>query len=257
MPHKPDLRAEVAVIGGTGLNRLPELQIIGERIVATPYGEASAPLVFGRLGGRLICFLARHGEGHKLPPHRINYRANVLALQAVGVKRVVAVAAVGSMHRKLRPGGIAIPDQIIDYSWGRAHSFADGGDVAVQHAEFGQPYSAALRKTLLTAARKLKLGALAPSTYGCTQGPRLETEAEIRRMRRDGCDMVGMTGMPEAALARELELDYACVAVSVNWAAGCDPNNAGAGIHHQIEQSIELGMQRVLRLLTEVLPRLG
>ncbi|MGH8529062.1 MAG: S-methyl-5'-thioinosine phosphorylase [Nevskiales bacterium] len=252
MPHKLELSAGVAVIGGTGLNRLPELQIVGERIVLTPYGEASAPLVFGRLNGRMISFLARHGEGHKLPPHRINYRANVFALKEVGVKRVVAVAAVGSMHRKLSPGRIAIPDQLIDYTWGRAHSFADGGEAAVQHAEFGQPYSEALCQALLTAARKLRLGALAPSTYGCAQGPRLETEAEIRRMRRDGCDMVGMTGMPEAALARELELDYACIAVCVNWAAGLGKG----GIHDQIEQSLKAGMERVLALLESVLPQL-
>ncbi len=252
MPVKSELRAAVAVIGGTGLNRLPGLEIVGERNLTTPYGEPSAPVVFGRLQGHLLAFLARHGEGHSLPPHRINYRANIYALKGVGVQRVLAVAAVGSMHRRLRPGEIAIPDQLIDYTWGRAHSFSDGGGDGVQHAEFGQPYSGPLRKSLLAAARRERLKVLNRGVYGCTQGPRLETIAEIRRLRRDGCDMVGMTGMPEAALARELELDYACIAVSVNWAAGWGEG----GIHEQIEQSLKRGMDRVLKLLAATLPKL-
>ena len=249
---KAQRRAAVAVIGGTGLNKLPGLEIVGQRLVRTPYGEPSAPIVFGQLEGHSIAFLARHGEGHKLPPHAINYRANVYALKEVGAQRIIAVAAVGSMHKRFRPGEIAIPDQLIDYTWGRAHSFADGDSESVQHAEFGQPYSEPLRKLLLAAARRQRLKLWNRGVYGCTQGPRLETITEIRRMRRDGCDMVGMTGMPEAGLARELGLDYACIAVSVNWAAGWGEG----GIHEQIEQSVERGMTRVMRLLGAVLPRL-
>lgn len=238
--------ASIAIIGGTGLNQLPDLQIVGERKVHTPYGEPSASIVFGRLSGQQVAFLARHGEGHKVPPHRINYRANIWALRETGVQQVIAIAAVGGIHARLAPGEVAIPDQIIDYTWGRAHTYSDGGSEGVQHAEFGRPYSEPLRQRLITAARPGKLAVLEEGVYGCTQGPRLETEAEIRKMQRDGCDMIGMTGMPEAALARELGLDYASVAVSVNWCAGL---GGTGGIHDQIEQSIKTGMRKVQELL--------
>lgn len=245
-----ELTSEVAVIGGTGLNQLHDLEIIGDRVIHTPYGEPSAPLVFGRLHGGQVAFLARHGAGHKLPPHRINYRANIWALKEAGIRRVIAVAAVGGIHPQFAPGQIAIPDQIIDYTWGRDHSYSVGGPEGVQHAEFAQPYSETLRQQLLSAARAQRLAALERGVYGCTQGPRLETEAEIRKMQRDGCDMIGMTGMPEAALARELKLDYACIAVSVNWCAGL---GGEGGIHAQIEQSIRAGMGKVQQLLMVLL----
>ncbi len=251
-----ELSASVAVIGGTGLNQLPGLEGLGERVFETPFGAASAPLQFGRLQGHTICFLARHGLGHTLAPHRINYRANLWALKAAGVTKVLAVAAVGSMRRDLSPGRIAIPEQIIDYTWSREHTFHDGRDAKLEHVEFAKPYSESLRRGLIETARGLKLEAVEGGIYGCTQGPRLETEAEIARLVRDGCDLVGMTGMPEAALARELKLDYACIAVSVNWAAGWAPEIMEGGIHDQIEQSIRTGMERVQRLLTAVLPQL-
>jgi 5'-methylthioinosine phosphorylase len=245
--------AALAVIGGTGLNQLPGLVLLDRRAVTTPYGDPSAPLQFGRLHDRTVVFLARHGEGHTVPPHLVNYRANIWALREAGVGRIVAVAAVGGITPEMKPAQLVFPDQVIDYTWGRAHSFADGTQEHVQHVEFGEPYTVALRATLVAGARELNLGAVERGVYGATQGPRLESIAEIRRMARDGCDIVGMTGMPEAALARELALEYACCAVVVNWAAGF-----GSGdIHAEIEKCIDEGMGKVKRLLERVIPQLA
>jgi 5'-methylthioinosine phosphorylase len=204
-------RIDFAVIGGTGLYKLAELADVETRTVDTPWGAPSAPLRIGGLGPHRIVFLARHGEGHALPPHRINYRANLAALQAAGVQRVIAINSVG---------GITAP--IIDYTHGRAVSFWDGEGEPL-HVDFGEPYTPALRSALLVAAQKAGVPVTDGGCYGATQGPRLESKAEIARLRRDGCDLVGMTGMPEAALARELGLAYACVAIVANWAAGCAP----------------------------------
>lgn len=243
-----------ALIGGTGLNQLAEFELLESRSVETRYGAPSSPLQIGRFHGQPLVFLARHGAGHKLPPHRINYRANLKALAQAGVKRIIAVAAVGSIHSDFHPGSLAIPDQIVDYTYGRDHTFADGVDGTVHHAEFATPYDEPLRQRLLGAADRLGLKTLSQGTYGCTQGPRLETVAEIRKMQRDGCDLIGMTGMPEAALARELGLAYACIAVSVNWCAGM--GGAAGGIHDQIEQCITQGMNAVSALLKASLPDL-
>lgn len=211
----------LAVIGGTGLYRLATLA--GARSVSepTPYGEASGPLRIGTLAGRTVAFLARHGEGHTLPPHKVNYRANLWLLHAVGVKRVLAVNAVGGITQRFGPRTIGVPDQIIDYTWGRIGTFCEEGDRDVLHVDMSEPYTQRLRHALLAAARATNVEVVAGGCYGATQGPRLETKAEIARLRRDGCDVVGMTGMPEAALARELGLDYACLALVANWAAGC------------------------------------
>jgi 5'-methylthioinosine phosphorylase len=172
----------------------------------------------GRLGSTQVAFIARHGRGHKVPPHRINYRANIWALQHIGVRAVIGVNAVGGIHERTGPGALAVPRQIIDYSWGREHTyFADGLD-AVTHIDFTNPYAESLRQLLLRSAADVPVWG--EGVYACTQGPRLESAAEVRRLQRDGCDMIGMTGMPEAALARELGLAYACLALSVNWAAG-------------------------------------
>ncbi len=241
---------EFAVIGGTGLNQLAEFELLEERRIETPYGAPSAALKIGRFNGRGLVFLARHGDGHHIPPHAINYRANIHALREAGVRQVLAVAAVGGIRRDMRPGVIAFPDQLIDYTWGRAHSFHDGSGSGVEHIEFGQPYSEMLRHECIRVAAQAGLEAVEEGVYGATQGPRLETEAEIRRMQRDGVDLVGMTGMPETALAREAGLEYACCAVVVNWAAGL----ADGGIHDQIEESLAEGMGRVHRLLQALLP---
>ncbi|WP_372017634.1 S-methyl-5'-thioinosine phosphorylase [Pseudoxanthomonas sp. 10H] len=210
----------LAVIGGTGVYRLAALEDVEARHVETPYGAPSGPLRIGRLGGQRVAFLARHGEGHALPPHRVNYRANLHALRQAGAQRVLALNTVGGITEAYGPRVLACPDQLIDYTWGRESTFWDGEGEAL-HVDFGHPYSPMFRHKVLAAARVTGARVVDGGCYGATQGPRLETNAEIARMRRDGCDLVGMTGMPEAALARELGLEYACLAIVANWAAGC------------------------------------
>lgn len=212
---------DLAVIGGTGLYRFPGLEQTEKHVVDTRFGAPSDRIVIGNVGTRRIAFLARHGEGHSVAPHRVNYRANIWALHHLGARRIVAVNAVGGIREDMGPRVVAVPDQIIDYTHGRASSFCDVEGAEVRHVDFSHPYGAGLRAELLAAARKAGIAVVDGGCYGATQGPRLETVAEIARMRRDGCDLVGMTGMPEAALARELELEYACLALVANWAAGC------------------------------------
>jgi 5'-deoxy-5'-methylthioadenosine phosphorylase len=236
----------LAVIGGTGLIGLDGLQNIRKQVVHTPYGEPSSPLTFGSLGGVELVFLARHGYGHTIPPHRVNYRANMWALKEVGASKVLALAAVGGIHKTMGPTELVIPDQLIDYSWGRVASYFEDDLEQVVHIDFTHPYSPNLRQQLCKAVEKANLPLLDKAVYACTQGPRLETAAEIKRLARDGCDVVGMTGMPEAALARELKLEYACCALVVNWAAGLE----GEKIDMQnIEQIIEKGMDKFNKVL--------
>ncbi|HLX24630.1 MAG TPA: S-methyl-5'-thioinosine phosphorylase [Usitatibacter sp.] len=210
----------IAVIGGSGLTQLANLEITHRKIVRTPYGEPSGPLTFGKIGKHEAVFLARHGYGHTLAPHEINYRANLWAIQAQQVTQVVAVCTVGGIASALGAGAIVVPDQIIDYTWGRPSTFFEGAEQPVTHIDFTHPYDARLRRLALDSARDLGIAAVDGGTYAATQGPRLETKAEIDRLERDGATMVGMTGMPEAALARELGLSYAHLAVVVNPAAG-------------------------------------
>jgi len=212
---------DLAVIGGSGLYNFSGLEDAARHRVDTPYGPASGDVVIGAFAGRRIAFLARHGESHALPPHRVNYRANVWALHSLGVRRVIGVNAVGGIRGDMGPQAVVVPDQLIDYTHGRYTSFCDVDGAAVKHVDFSEPYTESLRVQLLAAARAAGVAVINGGCYGATQGPRLETRAEIARMKRDGCDLVGMTGMPEAALARELELDYACLALVANFAAGC------------------------------------
>lgn len=210
----------LAIIGGSGLNELAGLASTRDLEVNTPYGAPSGPLRFGTLGGREVVFLARHGAGHAIPPHEVNYRANIWALHAQKAKDVISVATVGGIRADLVPGTLAVPDQIIDYTHGREATFHGRSETGVTHVDFTLPYCEALRQRLLRGAAAAGLPAVAGGTYAATQGPRLETAAEIDRLERDGADMVGMTGMPEAALAREQGLCYAAIAVVVNPAAG-------------------------------------
>jgi 5'-deoxy-5'-methylthioadenosine phosphorylase len=210
----------IAVIGGSGLTQLANLEITHRKIVRTPYGEPSGPLTYGHIGAQEVVFLARHGYGHTLAPHEINYRANLWAIQAQEVTRVIAVCTVGGIAPSLGAGMIVIPDQIIDYTWGRPWTYFEGAEEPVTHIDFTHPYSEELRALALAAARDVGVPVVDGGTYAATQGPRLETKAEIDRLERDGATLVGMTGMPEAALARELGLAYAHLAVVVNPAAG-------------------------------------
>lgn len=212
----------LAIIGGTGAGQLADLQNTRRLVVRTPYGEPSGALTFGNLAGHEVVFIARHGYGHTLPPHQINYRANLWALAQQAPEGVIAIASVGGIRADLAPGSLVIPDQILDYTYGRQHTMFESGHHPVTHIDFTEPYDNELRGRLLTAAKGLGINAINGGTYACTQGPRLESAAEIRRIERDGGDMVGMTGMPEAALAREAGLKYATLAVVSNWAAGKD-----------------------------------
>ena len=241
--------AALAIIGGSGFTKLEELKVVRREVVHTPFGEPSAPLTHGLLDGREVIFLPRHGQAHNIPPHMVNYRANLWALHHVGVNQVIGVAAVGSLNKEMKPGCITVPDQIIDYTYGRDHTFFETDLQKVVHIDFTEPYSETLRQALINAAKANKECAIEGGTYGATQGPRLETAMEINRMERDGCDLVGMTGMPEASLARELEMDYACCAVVANWAAG---KGDGPITMKEIEASLASGMKRVHRLLTKL-----
>ena len=213
----------LAVIGGTGLYQLAGLENVEAHQPPTRYGALSGPVRVGMLAGRRVAFLARHGEGHSLPPHLVNYRANLSALQALGARRVLALNTVGGITAAYGPRALACPDQLVDYTWGRVSTFCEEPGSEVLHVDMGDPYTPELRGEVLAAARKAGVALVDGGCYAATQGPRLETRAEIARLRRDGCDLVGMTGMPEAALARELGLDYACLAIVANWAAGAGP----------------------------------
>jgi 5'-deoxy-5'-methylthioadenosine phosphorylase len=210
----------MGIIGGSGLAKLSALAHVRRQVMRTPYGEPSGALTFGELCGREVVFLARHGYGHTIPPHEINYRANLWALKELKVEGVLAVATCGGIRGDLGPGTLVVPHQIIDYTHSRKSTYFEGSEAPVTHVDFTQPYSAPLRERLLAAARRCGERVIDGAVYACTQGPRLETAAEIERIARDGGELVGMTGMPEAVLARELGLPYATLGVVVNHAAG-------------------------------------
>jgi len=242
----------VAIIGGSGLTRLKNLDITRREVIRTPYGEPSAPMVYGQLCGQEVVFLPRHGAGHTIPPHEVNYRANIWALKHSGVSMVIAVNAVGGITKGfLHSPTLAIPDQIVDYTYGRAHTFFGSEQRQVTHVDFTSPYCEQLRALLIGATADAGVSAIHHGTYAATQGPRFESAAEIRRLERDGADIVGMTGMPEAALARELALCYACVAVVVNPAAG--KGSAEISLK-EIEANLETGMAAVRSLLERAIP---
>ena len=241
----------LAIVGGSGLTQLSSMADTRRKAVRTPYGEPSGPLTFGRIRGREALFLARHGYGHTIAPHEVNYRANLWALKEEGVEGVVSVASVGGIRQDLAPGTLLVPDQLIDYTWGRRSTYYEGAASPVTHIDFTEPYSGALRARILAAARACGEQVLERGTYAATQGPRLETAAEITRLERDGADIVGMTGMPEAALARELGLEYAAIAVCANFAAG-----RGESVHavpmERIEAVLAESMVRVRRIIEQL-----
>ncbi len=214
----------LAIIGGTGLTELAGLQVLREHAVATPFGKTSAAIQEGALkGSGSVLFLHRHGgRGQPIPPHQVNYRANLWALRELGVERIIAANAVGAIAQHLKPGALVIPDQLIDYTWGREHSFDDGTSGELLHIDFTDPFTPALRQALLAAGNVAATPCVDGGVLAVVQGPRLETAAEVRRLARDGCDLVGMTSMPEAGLARELGMAYASVCMVVNAAAGLE-----------------------------------
>ena len=242
----------LAIIGGSGLAQFAGLEISHRRPAPTPYGEASAALTFGHIAGRPVVFLARHGDAHSLAPHEINYRANIWALRDCEPLGIVAVAAVGSIRADLRPGDILIPHQIIDYTWGRASTYHEGPGSAVSHVDFTEPYDRQLRRRLYAAAAAAAVAVSDAAVYAATQGPRLETAAEINRFERDGADVVGMTGMPEAALAAELGVPYAAINVVANYAAGRGKPGEGISLE-AIHQILEQAMEPVRRIIETLL----
>jgi 5'-methylthioadenosine phosphorylase len=238
----------LAIIGGSGLSKLGIMEVTQRRVARTPYGEPSGPLTYGRIRSRDVIFLARHGYGHTIAPHEVNYRANLWALKQAGALEVVSVASVGGIRNDLWPGVIVLPHQIIDYTWGRSSTFFEGPGAPVNHIDFTQPYSRDLRERLLKAAAACGERISDGGVYAATQGPRLETAAEINRLEGDGADMVGMTGMPEAALAREISLEYAAIAVVANYAAGRGDSSHAVSLD-KIEVVLEEAMGRVRRII--------
>ena len=238
----------LAVIGGSGFSSLPGLVPLETIPIQSPYGLPSGPAIRGRLGDRELLFLARHGGDQMIPPHDVNYRANIDGLRQCGAEWVVGLGAVGGIGQPYGPGVLAVPDQLIDYTYGRAHTFftAGTGGKEVNHIEFTEPYCEQLRQALLHSGAAAGLSPMDGGTYGATQGPRLETAAEVRRLERDGCDLVGMTGMPEAALAREAGLCYACLAFVVNWAAG---KGSGTSLLSEMHCNLDLCIQGVVSVL--------
>jgi len=243
---------EIAIIGGSGLTTLKGLEIIRREVARTPFGECSAPMAFGNMGGTEVLFLPRHGPRHTIPPHEVNYRANLWALKEAGIKKIIAVGAVGGITENFKsPGTLSLPTQIIDYTYGREHTFYTAANKEVIHTDFTDPYCEELRSVLVNASERAGLNAVNGGTYGATQGPRFETAAEILRMERDGVDIVGMTGMPEASLARELGLCYTTVAMTVNPAAGKSDKEISV---KEIEDYLSSGMAKVRQLLEVALP---
>lgn len=250
----------LGIIGGTGLGALEHLTITQRQIVRTPYGEPSGPITFGEIAGKPVVFLARHGSGHTIPPHGINYRANIWALKSVGVTDIVAVATVGGIHPELGPSAVAVPNQIIDYTHGRKNTYFDGLSEAsssvVTHIDFTEPYSHFLRLLLLKSASDLNEQVMDGGVYAAVQGPRLETSAEINRLERDGADVVGMTGMPEAALAREQGLNYAAICPVANHAAGRGSSLNGIK-YEEISAVLDETMLRVCQIIAQVVKNYG
>jgi 5'-methylthioinosine phosphorylase len=249
---------DLAIIGGTGLYQLAELQDLETQQPVTQYGSPSGPVRIGTLAGHRVAFLARHGEGHTVPPHQVNYRANLMALKALGAQRVLALNTVGGITARFGPRVLACPDQLIDYTWGRISTICevepDGRlGAEVLHVDFGEPYTRGLRDGVIAAAARAGVALVDGGCYGATQGPRLETRAEIARMKRDGCDLVGMTGMPEAGLAREMGLDYACLAIVANWAAGAGPDPDEVITLQDVLDNVAAASVGLMPLLREVL----
>lgn len=241
---------KIAIIGGTGLSRLSSVQWSDSAQPDTAFGCASGAVQIGRLAGSEFLFLPRHGGDHSIAPHKINYRANIATLKALDVTHVLAVNAVGGLDAGMGPESIVVPNQIIDYSHGRETSMFDGVAGPLDHIDFTEPYDATAREILLSAARAQAIPCVDGAVYGCTQGPRLETAAEIRRCRQDGCDLVGMTGMPEACLAREAGLAYASICLVVNWGAGMTNEPITLEDIHRV---VDVGMKDIEVILMQAL----
>lgn len=241
----------LAIIGGSGLTTLSNLDVSHREVVRTPYGEPSGAVVFGQICGQPAMFLPRHGYGHTIAPHMVNYRANLWALKHHKATGVISVASVGGIRADLHPGDLVLPNQIIDYTWGRKSTFFEGNGSPVTHVDFTEPYDHDLSRRILEAGQQLGIEIKQGGVYAATQGPRLESAAEINRLERDGADLVGMTGMPEAVLARELGLPYAAISVIANHAAG--RGSSANGIRFEsLEHVLQEAMGRVKAIIEKL-----
>lgn len=240
-----------ALIGGSGFEGNDVIRVTEEVEMTTPYGAPSAPIVFGTLGGVEIAFLRRHGVRHEYAPHRVPYRANLWALSKLKLSGVIAVGTVGGIAPALGLGALAVPDQLIDYTWGREVTYFDSPETGVRHVDMTWPFDRSLSRRLVMAAGRLGVAVEEKGVYAATQGPRLETAAEVERMRRDGADMIGMTLYPECALARELGLSYAGLCVSVNHAAGMG-ESAESIDFEGLKDTVAKAVLRAVDVVTEV-----
>ena len=246
----------IGVIGGTGLRKIDGLNITREQFVDTPYGKPSDKVLVGKLDDCDVAFIARHGEGHTIPPHLINYRANIYALETLGVKAIFGIATVGSIPNAIKPGSIVLPHQIIDYTYGRDHTFFDGIRNSVSHIDFTNPYNSQLRKLLCNKTSLENINFVTEGVYAAVQGPRLETAAEIDKYEKDGATIVGMTGMPEASLAKEIDLPYAAICPVANFAAGRASSKDGI-THEEINKQSEVMSINVSKYLKVVIKAYG
>jgi len=245
------LSAEIAIIDGSGLYSIAEFEKARTTVVKTPYGE-SPELILGRLQGREVVFLPRHGKGHRIPPHLVNFRANLWALHKLGVKRVFATSSCGSANPQMRPGELAVLSQFIDFTKCRPQTFYEGGKDGVVHVEVTEPYCPELREILIKTARKLNLKVHPRAVYACTEGPRFETAAEVKALRMLGSDLVGMTNVPECVLARELEICYAPLGIITNFAAGISKKKL---TYTEVVKIIEGSIGHVQKLILEAIGR--
>lgn len=242
---------KLAIIGGTGLTSIKDLKITKKEVAQSPFGQPSGVLQTGELFGKEVLFLPRHGASHTIPPHKVNYRANLWVLKQAGVDTIIAVNAVGGIDSNLKAGQLVIPDQIIDYTTSRTNTFFEEGLKEVVHVDFTYPYCTELRKKIIAGCAELSIDSVNKSTYAATEGPRLETAQEVIRLERDGCDIVGMTGMPETALARELDICYSCIAVVANLAAGKSDETITM---EMINKNLNVGIETVRNVLAKVIP---
>lgn len=244
------------IIGGTGLDKIEGLTVEKYEPIETPYGETSEPLTFGSFGNQKIIFLARHGKNHSIPPHLINYQANIWGLHSAGVKNLIAINTVGSIKTEFMPGDFVFPNQIIDYTYCRKNTFSDGVKKSVNHIDFTYPFDDNLRNQFSKISNLLKLKNHVNAVYASVQGPRLESAAEINRYENDGVNIVGMTGMPEASLAREIGLNYAIICPVANHAAGRGLNKAGI-THEEISVNSEKMSKNIANLIKGIIESYG
>ncbi|MGI6067007.1 MAG: S-methyl-5'-thioadenosine phosphorylase [Bacillota bacterium] len=238
------MAVEIAIIGGTGVYNPSLLSNVKEKVVTNRYGEAK--LAIGTYQEREVVFMTRHGSGHSVPPHLVNYRANIWALKGLGVQRILATAAVGSLNELMEPGDFVLVDQFLDFTKNRRNTFYDGGEMGVVHTDMTHPYCPHLREVLAEAARNLGITVHKTGTYVCTEGPRFESSAEIKMYRMFGGDLVGMTSVPESTLAREAGICYATVAMVTNFAAGISPREL---THQEVLETMKANGENLNKLL--------